>query len=447
MKIGWEMSIFFNLLLLTLISAIVLFRQMIWEITKSKGGSVIRKPARLTVCILYSIAILAACAKSPQAPEVVATPTSIDMIQPGDTVNGVLVTTGNEDSTFIFDLPCTKKDGIDICTVTLGYPCNVIGSIAAPTPEELEETWQTYTETFSIEGRPVDLGAFGTIDFVHDRTQLYMRAPNVVLTSTEPVTLTFHDILTVGGGTTEYTYLVAFKPEVEDPIQPLSTAVDRLGQHPYTSETTNFELLLYLPGEYGKDPQQTWPLILFLHAFPNVTKLDWMRIKPIAVRLDNQLEFPFIVASPLHAGEKDHWSQPEVVDDLLTLLAELQADFNINPKQIYLSGIIEGANGAWELGLAHPELFAALAPVGGYMGYPFAVPENICDLKDMPIWAFHGEDDTVIPLNAEQMLVDALKACGSNAIQFTTYPDASYEIYLTVFENQNLYTWLLEQSK
>jgi hypothetical protein len=45
------------------------------------------------------------------------------------------------------------------------------------------------------------------------------------------------------------------------------------------------------------------------------------------------------------------------------------------------------------------------------------------------------------------MLVDALKACGSNAIQFTTYPDASYEIYLTAFENQNLYTWLLEQSK
>ena len=407
----------------------------------------IRKAFRLMLCLLFLLAILAACAKTPQETEVVATPTPINMIQPGDTVNGVLVTTGNKDSTFLFDLPWTKKDGLDVCTVTLGNPYNVIGSIAAPTSEELDETWETYTETFTIEGHPVDLGAFGTIDFVHERTQLYMRAPNVVLTSTEPVTLTIHDVLTVSGETTEYTYLVAFKPAVEDPIQPLSTAVDRLGQHPYTSETTNFELLLYLPGEYGKDPQQTWPLILFLHAFPNVTKLDWMRIKPIAARLDNQLEFPFIVASPLHAGEYQHWSQPEVMDDLLTLLAELQADFNINPKQIYLSGILEGANGTWELGLAHPDLFAALAPVSGFMGYPFAVPENICDLKDMPIWAFHGEDETEIPLNAEQMLVDALKACGSKNIQFTIYPDVSYEIYLTVFENRNLYTWLLEQSK
>ena len=45
------------------------------------------------------------------------------------------------------------------------------------------------------------------------------------------------------------------------------------------------------------------------------------------------------------------------------------------------------------------------------------------------------------------MLVEAFKACGSIAIQFTIYPDASYEIYLTAFADPNLYTWLLEQSK
>jgi len=53
MKIGWEMSIILNLLLLTLISATVLFRQMIWGIPKSKVGIMDCKPDRLTVCILY----------------------------------------------------------------------------------------------------------------------------------------------------------------------------------------------------------------------------------------------------------------------------------------------------------------------------------------------------------------------------------------------------------
>ena len=135
------------------------------------------------------------------------------------------------------------------------------------------------------------------------------------------------------------------------------------------------------------------------------------------------------------------------MDELLTLLSELQSDFNINPDQIYLAGFIEGASGVWEIGLAHPELFAALAPVGGYIGYPFIVPDNICDLKDMPIWAFHGEKDTLVPLNAQQMLVDALISCGNKTIQFTVLPNAADNIFFTVFADPNLYTWLSEQSK
>jgi hypothetical protein len=40
-------------------SAIVLFRQMIWGIPRSKGGIVIRKTFRLMLCILFSVALLA----------------------------------------------------------------------------------------------------------------------------------------------------------------------------------------------------------------------------------------------------------------------------------------------------------------------------------------------------------------------------------------------------
>jgi hypothetical protein len=395
-----------------------------------------------TTLLLLSILFLTACS------EPTATPTPIDMIQPGDTVNDVLVTTGTEDTIFGFDLPCTQKDNIFTCTTTFGKSTNITSAVYGFTPEELQSKWETFTYTITIEGQPVDLQAFGTIDFIHPQTGLYMRSYNVALTSTDPITLTTHDVGTVQGETADTILLIAFKPAaVDDPIQPLSTASERLGQHPYSSQETSFDLLLYLPDEYGKDPQVSWPLILFLHGGPNVTSLDWIRTEPIAVELDGQLELPFIVASPLHTGEYSHWSQPKVMDELLTLLSELKSDFNINSNQIYLAGFIEGANGVWELGLAHPELFAALAPVGGYMGYPFAVPENICDLKDMPIWAFHSEKDTLVPLNAQQMLVDALISCGNKNIQFTVLPNAADNIFFTVFADPNLYTWMLEQSK
>ncbi len=392
--------------------------------------------------LLLPILLLAACTKA------AATPNPIDMIQPGDTINGVLVTTGIEDTIYGFDLPCTQKDNIYTCTTNLGTPTNVTAAVYGYTPEELQSKWDTFTYTITIEGQPVDLPAFGTIDFIHQQTGLYMRAYNVALSSTDPITLTTHDVGSVSGETNESVLLIAFKPAVvDDPIQPLSVATELIGQHPYSSQKTSFDLLLYLPAEYGKDPQVYWPLILFLHGGPNVTSLDWVRTEPIAVQLDGALELPFIVASPLHTGEYQHWSQPEVMNELLTLLSEIQADFNINSDQIYLAGFIEGANGVWELGLAHPELFAALAPVGGYIGFPNIVPENICDLKDMPIWAFHSDKDTLVPLNAQQMLVDALISCGNKTIQFTVLPNAADNIFFTVFADPNLYTWFLEQSK
>jgi hypothetical protein len=402
----------------------------------------ITKKLTCLTLIVVLVAILAACTKA------TATPNPIDMIEPGDTVNGVLVTTGDKNSIFGFDLPCTEKDKIYTCTTSFGNPTNVTSAVYGSTQEELQSKWETFTYTITIEGQPVDLPAFGTIDFIHQQSGLYMRAYNVALTSTDPITLTTHDVGTVQGETADTVLLIAFKPSAaDDTIQPLSTAIERLGQHAYSSQKTDFDLLLYLPDEYGKDPQVPWPLILFLHGGPNVTSLDWIRTEPLAAYLDGELKLPLIVASPLHTGEYQHWSQPEVMNELLTLLSELQSDLHINSDQIYLAGFIEGANGVWELGLAHPELFAALAPVGGYIGYPFTVPENICDLKDMPIWAFHSEKDTLVPPKAQQMLVDALRSCGNKNIQFTVLPDAADNIFFTVFADPNLYTWMLEQGR
>ncbi len=141
----------------------------------------------LITLIVLSILFLTYCSKP------TATPTPIDLIQPGDTVNGVLVTIGNEDSTFGFDLPCTQKDNIYTCTTTFGNPTNVTGAVYGFTPEEVQSKWDTFIYTVTIDGQPVDLPAFGTIDFVHEQTKLYMRAYNIVLIGTEPITLSVHD--------------------------------------------------------------------------------------------------------------------------------------------------------------------------------------------------------------------------------------------------------------
>ena len=115
----------------------------------------------------------------------------------------------------------------------------------------------------------------------------------------------------------------------------------------------------------------------------------------------------------------------------------MQANLSIDPGRIYLTGTSLGGGGAWEIGLQYPGHYAALVPVAGYYGYPFEVPENICDLKDIPIWAFHGSKDEIVPLDAEQGLVDALKACGGN-VKLTLYPDSKHEIWNQVYATPEL---------
>lgn len=73
------------------------------------------------------------------------------------------------------------------------------------------------------------------------------------------------------------------------------------------------------------------------------------------------------------------------------------------------------------------------------------MPGNIYELKNVPIWAFHGTKDDVVPLDAEEGLVKALEACEGN-VQFTVYPDGGHNIADEVYADPDLYTWMLAQT-
>ncbi len=235
---------------------------------------------------------------------------------------------------------------------------------------------------------------------------------------------------------------------LEKEVYPAFSSNVNIGQHPYTSEKAGLDFLLYLPDDYGKDPQQEWPLIVYLHSAPlrGATLELLIEEEPLPKKLENENNFPFIVVSPLGDGEFEFWAKDEMINPLFTLLEEIQAAYSIDTKKIYLTGSDMGGNGVWAIGLRYPEYFAALAPVAGYFGWPPEVPENICDLKDVPVWAFHGGRDDIIPVEAGQGLVDALKACGGNA-QFTVSQDMKIDVLYKVYADPELYEWLLEQTR
>ncbi len=235
---------------------------------------------------------------------------------------------------------------------------------------------------------------------------------------------------------------------VTDTSAPASNLIT--GQHSFTAQSGDRNYLLFLPSNYGKDPAQKWPLILFLHGSgTSSTNTDMLLYEALPQILGFTPDFPFIVLSPQLTGKPgdEYWFQDKVEASVFSLLDEVTAAYAVDTARIYLTGVSIGGNGVWEYGLRHPDSFAALAPVMGFVGDTagFHVPANICDLKDKPIWAFHGAIDTIVPLEAEQSLVDALKACNGN-IQFTVYPDGDHDISGKVYQDQELYTWMLAQS-
>jgi predicted peptidase len=97
-----------------------------------------------------------------------------------------------------------------------------------------------------------------------------------------------------------------------------------------------------------------------------------------------------------------------------------------------------GGFGTWDVAMAFPDRFAAIAPIcGGAAAY------NACVLKDVPVWTFHGAKDTVVAIERSQEMVDALEKCGGD-VKFTIYPEAGHDAWTETYNNPDLYDWLLQ---
>lgn len=240
------------------------------------------------------------------------------------------------------------------------------------------------------------------------------------------------------------------------PVEPDPTPALTLGQFPYSTSlqvvdesgvtrTVDVNFLLYLPGDYGRDPQRRWPLILFLHGAGErgYNPLDITRYS-IPAFLTTRSDFPFIVLSPQSLPD-DWWSNQ--VDMLDALLDQIQTEYAVDAQRIYLTGQSMGGYGTWALALKYPARFAALVPVAsGYDLTADLVPPNICDLKSVPIWVFHGALDQSVPLDQVTAMVQALQNCAGN-VRFTLYPDADHlESSNRAYADPALYDWLLRQS-
>ena len=141
--------------------------------------------------------------------------------------------------------------------------------------------------------------------------------------------------------------------------------------------------------------------------------------------LEEQNDFPSIVVSPQLPVDKILWD--DMIDPLKELLDYVkQTTYSVDSNRIYLTGLSIGGAGTWNFALRYPKYFAAIVPIAGAFKFRSKeIPDNLSDLKDLPIWVFHGAKYAAVQPWQTEILVDALKGCGNN-MRFTLYPDADH---------------------
>jgi predicted peptidase len=194
--------------------------------------------------------------------------------------------------------------------------------------------------------------------------------------------------------------------------------------------------LLYLPKNAGK---KKLPLVMFLHgAGERGNDLDLVKLHGLPKRIAEGQEFPLIAVSPQCPAES--WWTFEL-DALKGLLESVIKTHNVDTKRVYLTGLSMGGMGTWQFAGTYPEYFAAIAPICG--GGEIHLTRN---LSTMPIWAFHGAKDNVVPLEESKRMVASVKHHGGKA-KLTVYKNVGHDSWTRTYNNPKLYEWLLSHKK
>ncbi len=206
-------------------------------------------------------------------------------------------------------------------------------------------------------------------------------------------------------------------------------------------DSTSVPYLLFLPKDYQAG-EKSYPVIFFLHGrgeshgpLSLVTK--WGPPK-FAARGD---DLPYIIVSP-QCPSKDRWSSDKQQGLLVKLLDSVVKNYAVDENRIFLTGLSMGGYGSWALVANNPDRFAAVAPICGK-----GDPANAKKLVDIPIWAFHGDNDRAVPFAGSVEMVEAIRAAGGKKVRFTSMENIGHNSWSAAYATPELYSWFEKSAR
>lgn len=196
--------------------------------------------------------------------------------------------------------------------------------------------------------------------------------------------------------------LTTMKPPKSPPSSSRETPYQYELSVPSFQDGKTLSYWVQLPPEY--DPNRKYPTVISLHGERSSPEqqLNWWcgpwvektnaKGQKVRERYGQATRFGYVVVAP-------RWTEPGLAYDfsatscaaVLYTMRDALRRFSIDTDRIYLSGFLAGGDAAWDLALAHPDLWAGVAPICG--SATFLTEKLKRNGAFVPLYAVGGELD------------------------------------------------------
>ena len=228
----------------------------------------------------------------------------------------------------------------------------------------------------------------------------------------------------------------------------------------YIHGKTILPFKVYVPANYSSDRKS--PLMLFLHGDGTNGKTvddviyggeavsvrkamvehpECMIVVPVAgapwVNVPNDLN----VVYPYHTYSINDVTPSKYFNALDSLMNEIENNYYIDKSRIYFSGYSRGTMAGWYLMNKYVGKYAAALLCCG--AAPFDVANN---LKNTPIWYFHGDKDDLVDINDMSKVIDDIRTAGGDVI-YSICPGYGHGLEAALLQQSDLISWLFSKKR
>lgn len=166
------------------------------------------------------------------------------------------------------------------------------------------------------------------------------------------------------------------------------------------------------------DANKKYPVILSLHGaggrgtnnIKQVADSKWLKY---LVNYENRKNYSCYIVAPQSTGL---WNE-EQLNQLKKVIKQLPS---VNLKRVYVLGHSMGGHGTYRFIQFDPTFFAAAAPSAGSGLQETEDFIDVNKIKNIPIWAFHGDKDTKCPYEKDVKVFEQMTIVHGN-MKFTTW--------------------------